>query len=46
MTRFMHGTGMGGSGKDSHRLSGIAHDKTVERHRPQLVIAEGATNKI
>jgi prophage tail gpP-like protein len=34
-----------GSGKDAQRLESVSRDKTVERHRPQLVIAEGATNK-
>lgn len=34
-----------GSGEDAHRLEGVSRDKTVERHRPKLVIAEGATDK-
>jgi prophage tail gpP-like protein len=34
-----------GSGADAQRLESVSRDKTVERHRPQLVIAEGATTK-
>jgi prophage tail gpP-like protein len=34
-----------GSGKDAHRIKSIAKDSSVKRHRPKLVIAEGATTK-
>lgn len=34
-----------GSGADAHRLEHVSRDKTVERHRPLLVLAEGDTDK-
>lgn len=34
-----------GSGKDSHRLEHVSRDKTVERHRPLLILAEGDIDK-
>jgi prophage tail gpP-like protein len=34
-----------GSGEDAHRLEYVSRDKTVERHRPLLVLAEGDTDK-
>jgi prophage tail gpP-like protein len=34
-----------GSGEDSHRLESVSRDKTVERHRPLIVLAEGETDK-
>jgi prophage tail gpP-like protein len=34
-----------GSGKEAHRLSSVTVDSTVQRHRPLLIIAEGATTK-
>jgi prophage tail gpP-like protein len=34
-----------GSGKDAHRLEYVSRDKTVERHRPLLILAEGDTDK-
>jgi prophage tail gpP-like protein len=30
-----------GSGEDAHRLEYVSRDKTVERHRPKLILAEG-----
>ena len=34
-----------GSGADAQRLESVSRDSTVERHRPQLIIAEGDTTK-
>lgn len=33
-----------GSGESSHRLEYVSRDKTVERHRPLIVLAEGETD--
>ena len=33
-----------GSGEKAHRLEYVSRDKTVERHRPRIVLAEGETD--